>query len=271
MSGVRILLPPSEGKTFPSAGPALELGRLSYPELTEARRQVLETLIEVSGRDDAATILKVGKRIMPEVTAQRGILSMPCASARTVYSGVLYQAARLRGGDDVMIFSGLFGVTTSEDLIPAYRLSMNTTLPGIGSLKAFWRRELAKVELCRRDSGQMGRTPEGARTDDCGETTVDMRSGAYQVTTPHGPWWDLRVVDSRGKVITHAAKQYRGLLTRALLDARRSERQACGSTSAGADEHKACIDVARIARSLGDIEVVDDGPRHHITLRLQEG
>ena len=244
---MRILLPPSEGKTAPAGGPALDFEGLSYPELTAARRRVLEALIAVSKRDDAGEILGVGKRIMPEVVAQRDILGAPCAPARGVYTGVLYETAQLRSGDDVRIFSGLFGVTTGEDVIPTYRLSMNVSLPGIGSLKTFWRRQLAQSGF--------------DETANMAQTTVDMRSGAYQVTTPRRDWWDLRVVDSRGKVITHAAKHYRGLLTRALLDAEHA-REAMPDDATP-------IDVAQVAGTLGHVEVKHDGLRRHITLMLE--
>ncbi|MCI1664720.1 YaaA family protein [Bifidobacterium crudilactis] len=267
---MRILLPPSEGKTWPDSGPALELRSLSFPELTDARRRVLEALIDVSGRDDAAGILKVGKRVMSEVQAQRELRDMPCAPAYQVYTGVLFQAAQLHGGDEVMIFSGLFGVTTAEDLIPAYRLSMNTSLPGIGSLKTFWRRELTKAGFGRTNCVAKHGTTTDAAIDDSMEVAVDMRSGAYQVTTPRGQWWDLRVLDSQGKVVTHAAKHYRGLLTRALLDTRHEAQEGHPGISADIREHEESIDVARVARSLGNVEIANDGLRHHITLRLQE-
>jgi hypothetical protein len=39
---------------------------------------------------NAAGILKVGKRVMPEVLAQRELRDMPCAPAYQVYTGVLY-------------------------------------------------------------------------------------------------------------------------------------------------------------------------------------
>jgi cytoplasmic iron level regulating protein YaaA (DUF328/UPF0246 family) len=249
---VRILLPPSEGKTAPADGPVLDFEGLSYPELTAARRRVLEALIAVSKRDDAGEILGVGKRIMPEVVAQRDILAAPCAPARGVYTGVLYEAAQLRSGDDVRIFSGLFGVTTGEDLIPTYRLSMNVSLPGIGSLKTFWRRQLAQSGFDET---------AGAAETNMAQTTVDMRSGAYQVTTPSGDWWDLRVVDSRGKVITHAAKHYRGLLTRTLLDAEHAQGAVPGNATP--------LDVARVAGASGRVEVTQDGLRRHITLMLE--
>ncbi|MFT8358754.1 YaaA family protein [Bifidobacterium aquikefiri] len=268
---MHILLPPSEGKSFPETGPVMELQKLSFPELADARHRVLEALIEVSNRDDAAEILKVGKRVIPEVVAQRDILNMPCAPARKVYNGVLYQAAQLRNSDDVLIFSALFGITSADDLIPAYRLSMNASLPGIGSLKSFWRRELAKVASISTGSDRKRHVCATSDTDETLNTTVDMRSGAYQVTTTLGQSWDLRVVDSRDKVITHAAKHYRGLLTRALLDAQQTAQPERRDTPAGTGDITASLDVAQVARTLGHIEVTHDGLHHHITLKLGEG
>ena len=174
--------------------------------------------------------------------AQRELWSLPCAPAREVYTGVLYEAAQLREGDDVTIFSGLFGATGGEDLIPAYRLSMNVKLPRAGALKTYWRRHL-KAEMFAAEVSE-------SATDaayDPNQVTVDMRSGAYLVWNPPGPWWDVRVRDSSGKVITHMAKHYRGLLTRALLDAKSD-------------------DVAAVARTLGTVEVDEDGLKRHLTL-----
>ncbi|MFN8047897.1 MAG: peroxide stress protein YaaA [Ancrocorticia sp.] len=239
---MRILLPPSEGKTPPASGPTLDLSILAYPELTDARAAVVDELIKVSRRDDALAILKAGERIRPEVEAQRELWSLPCAPAREVYTGVLYEAAQLREGDDVTIFSGLFGATGGEDLIPAYRLSMNVKLPRAGALKTYWRRHL-KAEMFAAEVSE-------SATDaayDPNQVTVDMRSGAYLVWNPPGPWWDVRVRDSSGKVITHMAKHYRGLLTRALLDAKSD-------------------DVAAVARTLGTVEVDEDGLKRHLTL-----
>lgn len=232
-----LLLPPSEGKSAPDYGPTLELDRLSFPELNQARSTVLSVLIEVSRREDAAQILKVGAKGAKEIIAQRDILTAPCAPARQVYTGVLYEAAQLRQGDDVLVFSGLFGATKGEDFIPSYRLSMNVSLPGIGPLKTFWRKELAgwmsdKTMMCQVNGTEsqtvsgacnetaMDRRPEDAEIED----VVDLRSELYRVTGPgpadaHTRWWNIRIVDSKNRTISHMAKHYRGLLARALLDA----------------------------------------------------
>ncbi|MDO4888393.1 MAG: peroxide stress protein YaaA [Actinomycetaceae bacterium] len=226
---MKILLPPSQGKTSPPVGPPLALDALSLPELTAAREPVVTHLIEASRREDAPALLGVGPRLHHEIEAQQRLLERPCAPAREVYTGVLYEAARLTPADEVWVFSALFGPVGGNDPIPAYRLAMSAALPGIGSLKAYWRRELARLPW------------------DDSQTYVDMRSAAYQVWNPPGLWWDVRVRDGNGRVISHMAKRYRGLLARALLDA-------------GSDE------IADVARTLGDVAVEHDGRRRHLTL-----
>ncbi|WEV47460.1 peroxide stress protein YaaA [Bifidobacterium sp. ESL0690] len=265
---MHLLLPPSEGKSAPSKGPTFDLDGLSFPELNDARKTVLSALIEVSKREDAAKILKVGAKGTQEIVAQRDILSAPCAPAHEVYTGVLYEAAQLHKDDDVLIFSGLFGVTKGEDLIPVYRLSMNVSLPAIGPLKSFWRKQFAgwspdsgfaedseissQAKNDNRADGtkaQESSAPSFARNAD---VTVDLRSELYRVTKPasfndNGEWWDVRIADSQNKTISHMAKHYRGLLTRALLDA----------PAESVDE---------IARTLGKVSIESTGNIRHLTL-----
>lgn len=230
---MHILLPPSEGKSAPAVGPHLDLSAMTWPDLTQARHQAIEELITVSPSREALSVLRVGKRIAGEVEAQRDLWNAPCAPAREVYTGVLFEAAKLHAGDDVVIFSGLFGATTAEDLIPSYRLSINVSLPITGALKSFWRHRLERADFLNDD------------------VVVDMRSGAYQVWDPRGIWWDTKVTDSHGKVVTHMAKRYRGLLTRALLDAKTDE-------------------VADVARTLGEVRVTQKDNRRHLVL-IPEG
>ncbi|WEV76012.1 peroxide stress protein YaaA [Bifidobacterium sp. ESL0800] len=263
---MHLLLPPSEGKAAPAAGRAFDLDCLSFSELNDAREKVLRALVETSKREDAGEILKVGAKGMREVVAQRDILNAPTAAAREVYTGVLYEAAQLHQGDGVLIFSGLFGVTTGEDLIPSYRLSMNVSLPGIGPLKTFWRKALAGwspeagFTKAPKPQAKNGRSVDDSATressiggcDDTADVTVDLRSELYRVTQPdvsnaRAHWWDVRIADSRNKTISHMAKHYRGLLTRALLD----------SPAQPVDE---------VARTLGATAIENEGNIRHLTL-----
>ncbi len=48
-----VVLPPSETQVWPERGRGLDLARLSFPELTEARSSVLDGMVATSARPDA--------------------------------------------------------------------------------------------------------------------------------------------------------------------------------------------------------------------------
>jgi cytoplasmic iron level regulating protein YaaA (DUF328/UPF0246 family) len=217
---VLVLLPPSEGKTSPRpGGPPLDLDSLSSPGLTPVREKVLEALIETSASPDAMRVLGVGASLADEVARNVRLRTAVTAPAKQVYTGVLYAAAgldrltptaRARAVESVRIVSGLWGLVTPEDRIPAYRLSMGTDLPGIGPLAGAWRGALG-VELEARAEGEL---------------VVDCRSATY-LAAWHPPrsadWVSVRVlreVDGARSVVSHHAKHTRGVLTRHLLTRR---------------------------------------------------
>lgn len=220
-----ILLPPSEGKTPPARGSALRPDRLGFPELEPARAQVLTALVrlcttgETAEVDAAAATLGLGKTLADEVHRNAALAQAPTARADQVYTGVLYEAldlpsltgsARRRASGRVAITSGLFGLVRPGDRIPAYRLSGDVTLPGIGNLAGFWRDRL-----------------DGAVRQAAGKgLVVDLRSSTYA-----GFWRPnrdlarrvvtvrvLHEVDGVRKVVSHFNKATKGRLVRALLE-----------------------------------------------------
>lgn len=217
-----IALPPSEGKTAPVSGPALDLASLTVPEFTDLRRELLGELMGVSSRDDARQILGVGATVENEVVAQRGLDSLPCAPAHEVYTGVLYHAANFgglssegmeRARKSVLIFSALFGANSPMDLIPQYRLKMGVKLPG-GTPKSRWRSLWHHLD---------------ERAD--GALVIDGRSSDYAgwkppATASHVKIGAVRDTDGVRKVITHNAKHYRGIFTRLALHADTAPRSA---------------------------------------------
>lgn len=240
-----ILLPPSEGKTAPVRGDALDLPALSAPGLTATRVAVLDALVAASARPDAVDVLGVGAGIADEVARNVGLRSAPAAEARRVYTGVLYAAAgldrltpaaRRRAADAVRVVSGLWGLVGPEDRIPAYRLSMGVDLPGVGPLAAAWRAPL-RAELDARA--------------EAGELLVDCRSATYLAAwkpqrAAQGAWVQVRVlreVAGRRSVVSHHAKHTRGVLTRHLVTRR--------GTEPGTPR-----DLARVARELVGTELL---------------
>ncbi len=210
-----ILLPPSEGKSGPVVGPPVSLASLSHSSLADARRRVGDALVKVSGQRNAMKVLEVGPSLTEDVDRNTRLWTEPTATAATVYTGVLYDAAAMAAWDDatmrrahdhVRIISALWGAISPADLIPAYRLSMATSLGRIGPLGAFWRKRLdAELEIVAD-----------------GSVVIDCRSSSYTAAwTPRdAPWVAVKVLrELNGKraVVSHMAKHTRGLLTAHLM------------------------------------------------------
>jgi cytoplasmic iron level regulating protein YaaA (DUF328/UPF0246 family) len=219
---VLVLLPPSETKAAaPRRGVTVDLDSLSFPELTDVRKQVLEALLETSARPDALRLLGVGASLADEVARNLNLPTAPTRPAHAVYTGVLYDAlgwptlsasARRRGANRVLIMSALWGVLRPNDRVPAYRLSMDGDLPGVGPLARLWRTVLpAALDAAA-----------GRRS-----LLVDCRSGPYaSAATVTGALAArtvavrvLREQDGRRSVVSHLAKHTRGEVTRHLLEA----------------------------------------------------
>jgi hypothetical protein len=206
---VLILLPPSEGKTERRRGRPLDLGDLSFPELTPMREDVIDALMTVSESPDAHDVLGVSPNLVEEVSRNTRLRSAPTAPAGEVYSGVLYDAfdlaslhtaARRRATRSVVVQSALFGAVRLNDRIPAYRLSMSVNLPGVGPLAAAWRPWLEPV------------LTEAARRG----VIVDCRSSTYAAAWPPSTPLAERWVHIAVPGATHMAKRTRGLVARDL-------------------------------------------------------
>jgi len=216
---VLILLPPSEGKSAARRGRPLDLATLSFPGLTEPRGRTLDALVSLCEGDPqaAATTLGIGTTQLDLVDQDRGLRTAPTQRADQVYTGVLYDAldvptltpaARRRAASRVAITSSLFGLVRPTDRIPAYRLSGDTTLPGLGPVAGVWREHLGQVVTDAVGSGLL----------------VDLRSGTYV-----GFWRPagvrtatVRVLhehQGRRKVVSHFNKATKGRIVRALLEA----------------------------------------------------
>lgn len=207
---MRILLPPSEGKTAGARGRPYDPDALSFPGLSAIRRDVAAALAAVSGRADAPAVLGVGAGVAHEIDRNTVLDTAPARPARDTYTGVLYDALDLAGVDAgatrraarwVLVFSALYGVVRPGDRIAAYRLGMGVDLPGVGPLAAAWRPHLERAL-----AGETGRG-----------LIVDCRSAAYTAAwRPRGDDAD-RWVQVRVPGASHMAKHTRGLVARSIL------------------------------------------------------
>jgi cytoplasmic iron level regulating protein YaaA (DUF328/UPF0246 family) len=150
---VLVLLPPSEGKAAGGTGPAVDLAALSWPELAEIRQRVLTALVAICSRQPAKAraLLGLSEALDADRAANAEADSSPTMPAGHRYTGVLHDAlgyptlraaARKRADASVVVFSGLWGATRPTDLLPAYRIGINTKLPKIGPLPTFWKPHL---------------------------------------------------------------------------------------------------------------------------------
>jgi uncharacterized protein len=221
-----IFVPPSETKAFPEHAAPVEFDSLVLPELAPVRDRLLKALVRLaSGRATAAlTALGLSERQAGELAHNRELREAPAGMAADVYTGVLYDALDLpalhRQGiatDNVLIFSGLWGVLRPGDRIPHYRCSAGVKLPRVGSVSTAWRAGL--------------RAPLAAHVGD--QLVVDLRSGAYaDLWTPGANAVTVRVLHEREVrgvlkrvVVSHFNKATKGRIARALLESGQQPRK----------------------------------------------
>ncbi|MFR9751852.1 peroxide stress protein YaaA [Nocardia sp. 004] len=210
-----VLLPPSETKSDGGAGAPLAVESLAMPQLTTVRTRLIDAVVRLAADPERArTVLGLGKGADIEIARNAALRTSPTRPALERYTGVLYEALDARSFTKIQrakayarlgIGSALFGAVRAGDPIPAYRLSGGSKLPGLPTLPALWRDELATA----------------LHTEAAGELVVDLRSGSYQqlgrvpgavtatVLTEHP--------DGSRTVVSHFNKHHKGLLARALV------------------------------------------------------
>lgn len=224
-----VLLPPSETKASGGDGPPLRLDALSHPDLTPTRRKLIDELVGLAGDVPAGLVaLGLSPRQGGELARNAALWTAPTCPALQRYTGVLYAAldvGPLRPAQRarLAVASALFGLLSANDLIPAYRLSANSVLPGVGSLRALWSLVL----------GPLLAGVEGL--------VVDLRSGGYAALAPVQDAVTVQVISDDGhgrrRTVSHHNKSHKGRLARLLATAPRVVSDAEG--------------VARIARRGG--------------------
>jgi hypothetical protein len=236
---MRILLPPSAGKTTKESTNHLQLEKLWQAEhLTQTRRQLIDDVQNTALLADATQIFKLGPKNAHEISQNLEIYDAPALAAWQLYDGVLYEAAKFaqifssgepsqgsqgqgnqpQGGQGqleelTLVFSALFGPVRLTDLITPHRLSGSVKLPGQGSVASIWSKALKEL-LTQQLSGHV---------------VVDLRSAEYGAMYRQTRGSDClmlniavaKVNPATGKrsVVSHWAKHTRGLLAGALLEA----------------------------------------------------
>jgi cytoplasmic iron level regulating protein YaaA (DUF328/UPF0246 family) len=220
------LLPPSETKEVGGSPLSISQVALTFGGLNPAREAVYEALRALCEQpEEAARVLKLGKKQLDQIDVNLAVQDAPTMPAIHRYTGTLYDAIHGRGlkgtptehnqitadmferaNDTLLIQSALFGLIPATNLIPNYRLSGTTNLPGI-SLKDVW---------------SSAHEPIWKRLED--GPIIDLRSQAYAELAPIPAdvehYW-VEVLDSNsGKALNHFNKKGKGQLINAVLSAK---------------------------------------------------
>lgn len=267
---MRILLPPSAGKTTKESTNHLQLEKLWQAEhLTQTRRQLIDDVQNTALLADAAQIFKLGPKNAHEISQNLEIYDAPALAAWQLYDGVLYEAAKFaqifssgalaQGGQGqgsqsqdaqrqleelTLVFSALFGPVRLTDLITPHRLSGSVKLPGQGTVASIWSKPLKEL-LAQQLSGHV---------------VVDLRSaeyGAMYRPVRGGECLTLNIAVAKvnpatGKrsVVSHWAKHTRGLLAGALLRA-----VAGGQLAANEGDVDEILQVAADLEGVKEVEI----------------
>jgi cytoplasmic iron level regulating protein YaaA (DUF328/UPF0246 family) len=194
---------------------------MSFPELTGARARVLGALVDLCTGDpaEAARTLGLGPTQLDLVARNGRLVTAPAARADKVYTGVLYDAldvatltpaAKRRASARLAVASSLFGLVRPGDRIPAYRLSGDAALPGLGPVAGVWRDALGPAVTAALGDGLL----------------VDLRSTMYaafwrppaELAARVATVRVLHEVNGRRQVVSHFNKSTKGRIVRALLE-----------------------------------------------------
>jgi cytoplasmic iron level regulating protein YaaA (DUF328/UPF0246 family) len=209
---MKILLAPSETKK--SGGElSFNLEGLLFKELLPYRTKLLHTYMNVLQKGDILTLSKMfGIKKEADILAhKKDIIHELTMKAIQRYTGVAFdylgyetltEKEQQYIDNHVILFSNLFGPIRASDLIPEYKLKQGETVDEIKTEK-FYHEHSAKLM-------------EAYLAED---EILDLRAGFYdKFYKPTKPYTTLKFI-KEGKVVSHWAKAYRGIVLREIAKA----------------------------------------------------
>ncbi|WP_373029293.1 YaaA family protein [Sulfurovum sp.] len=209
---MKILLAPSETKR---TGGELSFNpsTLLFDELLPHRTKLLHTYINILQKGDIPTLSKMFglKKESDILTHKKDIIHELTMKAIQRYTGVAFDYLGYEALDDktqqyidshVILFSNLFGPIRASDLIPEYKLKQGEAVGDIKTEK-FYNEHAAQLM-------------EAYLAED---EILDLRAGFYdKFYKPTKPYTTLKFI-KEGKVVSHWAKAYRGIVLREIAKA----------------------------------------------------
>jgi len=209
---MKILLAPSESK-IQGGSDNFKLNNLLFSELTPIRKKLLHQYVNILQKNNFSELSKMfGLKKESDINYHnRDIIHELTMKAIERYTGVAFDYLNYRDlsadaqiyiDKNVILCSNLFGFLCADDKIPEYRLKQGEA---IGELKP--------EKLYKEQSHLM----EGYLKD---EDILDLRAGFYdKFYKPTKSYTTLKFI-KEGKVVSHWAKAYRGIVLREVAKAK---------------------------------------------------
>jgi len=204
---MKILLAPSETKTSGGEG-FFSLDSLFLKSLFSSRKELIEHYqhtIETAEIELLSSMFGL-KKESEILRYKQDLFKQPTMKAIERYTGVAFDYLDYRTlkddakaylGEHLILFSNLFGVLQAHDMIPDYRLQQNKP---IGTIKP----DKYYKPLLQKELGDYL----------LGEEVLDLRATFYnKYYSPLQPYTILKFI-KEGKVVSHWAKAYRGIVLR---------------------------------------------------------
>ena len=209
---MKILLAPSETKTSGGEAP-FKLEELLFAELLPHRTKLLHTYMNILQKEDISELRTMfGLKKETDIrTYIRDIIHEPAMKAIERYTGVAFDHldypslndnAQQYVNEHVILCFNLFGFLRADDLIPEYRLKQGAAVGDIKVEKFYHEHGAPLMEAYLKD-----------------EEILDLRAGFYdKFYKPAKPYTTLKFI-KEGKVVSHWAKAYRGIVLREIAKA----------------------------------------------------
>ncbi len=206
---LKILLAPAEIKSSSGDGKPFCKDNFKLVNLYEYRREIFENYQEFIANNNLEDLSNwFGIKKMTDVEKySKSLKDKPTMKAINRYIGVAFEALDYNSleqpeqkyiDENVMIFSNLFGVLNASDLIPDYKYKQGSQLQNI-NVEKFYKENL-----------------KDALDEYLGDEVVDLRAGYYdKFYKPTASTITFKFLKN-GKVVSHWAKYYRGLVVRAM-------------------------------------------------------
>jgi len=209
---MKILLAPSETKLKGGVN-NFDLNTLLFSKLTPIRKEILHKYINILQKNDFSELSKMFglKKESDIIYHNRDIIHQLTMKTIERYTGVAFDYLKYKELDkesqfyidkNVILCSNLFGFLRADDMIPEYRLKQGEA---IGELKP--------EKLYKEQSHLMEEYLED-------EDILDLRAGFYdKFYKPTKNYTTLKFI-KEGKVVSHWAKAYRGIVLREVAKAK---------------------------------------------------